>query len=182
MKVTITGAAGFIGQKLARALLDGRPLIGADGASQAVSQLILADVSAPPPALANDDRVTVVTGDIAEPDFLAAILPADVASVFHMAAVVSAGAEADFDLGMAVNLTATQRMLEILRQHGTGPKLVFASSCAVYGGDMAEILDDRHQVTPQTSYGTQKAIGAARQAQQGRLHLRQLDHPRAFAG
>ena len=159
MKVTITGAAGFIGQKLARALLDGRPLIGADGASQTVSQLIFADVVAPPPALANDDRVTVVTGDIAEPDFLAAILPADVASVFHMAAVVSAGAEADFDLGMAVNLTATQRMLEILRQHGTGPKLVFASSCAVYGGDMAEILDDRHQVTPQTSYGTQKAIG-----------------------
>ena len=110
MKVTITGAAGFIGQKLARALLDGRPLIGADGASQTVSQLILADVVAPPPVPASDDRVTVVTGDIAEPDFLAAILPADVASVFHMAAVVSAGAEADFDLGMAVNLTATQRL------------------------------------------------------------------------
>ncbi len=159
MKVTITGAAGFLGQKLARALLAGRQLIDGQGVAHTVEHLLLADVVAPAADIAADPRVTVLIGDIGEAGFLADCLPHDLSSVFHLAAVVSAGAEADFDLGMRINLTATQQMLEILRHQPGCPKLVFASSCAAYGGDMADIIDDRQQVTPQTSYGTQKAIG-----------------------
>ena len=159
MKVSITGAAGFLGQKLARALLAGRQLVDGDGVSHTVTHLVLADIVAPAGDIAADARVTVLTGDIGDPAFLAQCLPSDLSSVFHLAAVVSSGAEADFDLGMRINLAATQQMLEILRQQAGCPKLVFASSCAAYGGDMADIIDDRQQVTPQTSYGTQKAIG-----------------------
>jgi nucleoside-diphosphate-sugar epimerase len=73
--------------------------------------------------------------------------------------VVSGGAEADFDLGMRVNLDATRRLLDICRTRGHRPTVVFASSVAVYGGHMPEVVADSTRLTPQSSYGTQKAIG-----------------------
>ncbi|MEQ8394713.1 D-erythronate dehydrogenase [Thalassobaculum sp.] len=151
MKIAITGGAGFLGVKLARSLL-------ADNAL-GVERLTLVDMVAPPSDLATDGRVVSVTGDATDEELLAEAIRPDTNSVFHLAAVVSAGAEADFDLGMRVNLDATRTILEIARRHGNRPRLVFASSCAAYGGDLPEVVTDNQQLTPQNSYGVQKAIG-----------------------
>ena len=159
MDVTITGSSGFLGRKLAHRLLAANALTLEDGTLTRVERLTLLDVVDPPADIANNSRVTVVTGDITEPARLAQAITAQTDSVFHLAAVVSAGAEEDFDLGMAVNLDATRTILELCRSHGTRPKVVFASSCAAFGGDMPAEIADMTARTPQTSYGTQKAIG-----------------------
>jgi nucleoside-diphosphate-sugar epimerase len=79
--------------------------------------------------------------------------------VFHLAAVVSGQAEADTDLGYRVNLDGTRAVLDACRALGTCPRVVFASSLAVYGGELPPMVGDATPLTPQTSYGTQKAIG-----------------------
>ena len=84
---------------------------------------------------------------------------ADTDSVFHLAAVVSGQAEADFDIGMRVNLDATRLLLERCRRLAAPPKFVFASSLAVFGGPLPDPVPDDAPLTPQASYGTQKAIG-----------------------
>jgi nucleoside-diphosphate-sugar epimerase len=159
MNVTITGASGFIGRKLAHRLLAANTLVGSNGETSRVERLTMLDVIDPSAELAEDPRVTVVTGDITDRALLEKAIPTDTDSVFHLAAVVSAGAEEDFDLGIAVNLDATRTILDICRGHGTKPKLIFASSCAAFGGDMPDVIADMTARTPQTSYGTQKAIG-----------------------
>ena len=159
MNVTITGASGFLGRKLAHRLLAANALVGSNGETSRVERLTLLDVIDPSPDLAEDPRVTVVTGDITDQALLERAIPADTDSVFHLAAVVSAGAEEDFDLGIAVNLDATRAILDICRGHGSRPKLIFASSCAAFGGDMPDVIADMTARTPQTSYGTQKVIG-----------------------
>ena len=80
-------------------------------------------------------------------------------AVYHLAAVVSGAAEADIDLGYAVNLDGTRHLLDAIRAFAAKPRLVFASSCAVFGGAMPEVLGDDTPLTPQTSYGAQKAMG-----------------------
>jgi len=87
------------------------------------------------------------------------IIGAQTGAVFHLAAVVSVGAEEDFELGMRVNLDTTRALLEACRKGSKVPHFVFASSVAVYGGDMPAVLEDETAPTPRTSYGTQKAIG-----------------------
>ena len=80
-------------------------------------------------------------------------------SVFHLAAVVSGAAEADFDLGMRVNLDGTRALLDALRGEARRPKVVFSSSVAVFGGAMPDVLTDATTPMPQSSYGVQKLIG-----------------------
>ena len=108
----------------------------------------------------DDPRLATVAGDITDARRGArrdqATAPA---GVFHLAAIVSANAEEDFDLGLRVNLDGTRHVLEACRALPQPARLVFASSVAVYGGDMPEVLDDGTILTPQTSYGAQKAIG-----------------------
>ena len=87
------------------------------------------------------------------------MIDADTCSVFHLAAVVSGQAEADFDLGMRVNLDATRLLLDTCRAVGHRPRVVFTSSVAVYGGTLPEVVRDDTAVNPQSSYGAQKAIG-----------------------
>jgi nucleoside-diphosphate-sugar epimerase len=84
---------------------------------------------------------------------------ADTDCVFHLAAIVSGMAEAEFDLGMRVNLDATRTLLEVCRAGGRVPRVVFTSSVAVYGGPLPDVVLDSTAVSPQSSYGTQKAIG-----------------------
>jgi nucleoside-diphosphate-sugar epimerase len=156
MKVFITGGGGFLGYRLALKLLERPMLARPDGESASVSQIKLFDAAFPPDA---DPRLKCIKGDIADPDALAAAIDRDTAAVFHLAAVVSAGAEADFDLGYRVNLDGTRNLLEACRKLQTPPRLVFASSLAVFGGKLPAVVDDSVTPAPQTSYGTQKVIG-----------------------
>jgi len=156
MKVFITGGGGFIGYRLARKLLERGTLVGPDGTPARISEIKLFDAAFPP---SPDPRLVCVAGDIAAPGAIDAALGADTASVFHLAAVVSGGAEADFDLGYRVNLDGTRRVLERCRTLERPPRVVFASSVAAFGGALPEVLDDATTPNPQTSYGTQKVIG-----------------------
>ena len=156
MKVFITGGGGFIGYRLARKLLERGTLAGSDGKPTAISQIKLFDAAFPPNP---DPRLVCVTGDVADPAMVERALDPDTSSVFHLAAVVSGGAEADFDLGYRVNLDGMRLVLERCRQLARPPRLVFASSVAAFGGELPEVLDDATIPNPQTSYGAQKVIG-----------------------
>lgn len=156
MNVLITGAAGFLGQRLARALLAGRRLTDASGQSIDITELRLLDVAAGPDL--GDPRARWIAGDLTD-ETLGALIDRNTCAVFHLAAVVSGGAEADFELGMHVNLDGTRRLLDVCRRAGHRPAVVFASSVAVYGGDLPPVVADNTRLTPQSSYGTQKAIG-----------------------
>ncbi|MCW3618653.1 NAD-dependent epimerase/dehydratase family protein, partial [Burkholderia cenocepacia] len=105
-----------------------------------------------------DKRVTARVGDIADPALLERAIDRDTAVVFHLAAIVSGQAEADFDLGMRINLDASRALLEVCRARGHRPRVVFTSSVAVYGGALPEVVRDDTALNPQSSYGTQKAI------------------------
>lgn len=156
MKVFITGGGGFLGHRLARTLLERGTLTGPDGKAAPITQIKLLDTAFPPEV---DSRLQCVKGDLSAPGVIAASLEPDTASVFHLAAVVSAGAEADFELGMRVNLDGTRILLEACRALASPPRLVFTSSVAAFGGNLPAILDDSTTAAPQTSYGTQKVVG-----------------------
>ncbi|HTZ78153.1 MAG TPA: D-erythronate dehydrogenase [Stellaceae bacterium] len=160
MKVVITGGTGFIGRKLAARLLARGAIAGPGGKDTAIDELVLFDVAAPnPPLPTADNRLKVVTGDIADPATVRTLIDKRTGTVFHLAAVVSGQAEADTDIGLRVNLDGTRAVLEACRALGTCPRLVFASSLAVYGGKLPPAVSDDTALTPQTSYGNQKAIG-----------------------
>lgn len=155
MKIVITGGAGFLGQKLARALL-ARGHVRLGETSRPIDRMVLIDQLAAPPM--DDPRVTAIGADIADPAALSHAMGPDADLVFHLAAVVSGQAEADFDLGMRVNLDASRQLLDHCRRAGNQPRVVFTSSVAVYGGASGDVDDDT-PLRPRSSYGTQKAIG-----------------------
>jgi D-erythronate 2-dehydrogenase len=157
MKVVVTGGAGFLGQMLIRALCERGRLTRSDGAQYAIEQIVSID-QAQTGRLFVDDRVGYVVGDIGNAQFLSHVLARDTDSVFHLAAVVSGGAEADFDLGMRVNLDGTRALLECCRAQTSAPRVVFASSVAVFGGPVPLVTDDTYP-RPATSYGVQKLVG-----------------------
>jgi D-erythronate 2-dehydrogenase len=151
MKVLITGGGGFIGSRLAKALLARGTLAG-----EKISRLILLDAAFG--SETGDPRVEIVKGDLADASVIARVASSDTGAVFHLAAVVSGAAESDFDLGMRANLDGTRLLLEQLRRCARPPRLVFASSVAAFGGDLPEVLDDATTPLPQTSYGTEKVL------------------------
>jgi len=148
MRAIVTGGAGFLGQLVARRLLEE----GAD-------RVTLVDLAAPAGDLADDPLIELRLGDLAEA--VATLEPADL--VVHLAAVVSSAAENDFDLGMRVNIDATRALLERARAWGTSPVVVFSSSLAVFGADPhlppPDVVGDDTLPRPQSSYGVQKLIG-----------------------
>ena len=156
MRIVITGGAGFLGTRLARKLLERGSLVDAAGTSRPLRELVLLDMTA---AAVDDPRVTAVAGDLADPAVIERVVTADTDSIFHLAAVVSGQAEAEFDTGMRVNLDATRALLERCRKLSKPPRFVFTSSLAVFGGKLPDPVPDDAPLTPQTSYGTQKAIG-----------------------
>ncbi|MCP5368622.1 MAG: NAD-dependent epimerase/dehydratase family protein [Hyphomicrobiales bacterium] len=161
MKVVITGGTGFIGFRLARRLLERGQLTGPSGAPEAIDEMVLFDTAPAPADLSTAGvRVRVVTGDMADRATVAGLVDRDDISVFHLASVVSGGGEKDFDLAMGVNLYGGLHLFEALRARGGAPRLVFASSIAVFGGGaMAPVVDDFAKQTPQTTYGMTKAVG-----------------------
>ena len=157
MKVLVTGGNGFLGRRLVATLLDRGAVTGPDGAEHEIERIVVSDLG---PGLApgpEDPRIDERIGDFSEPAAAEALLDADTGVVFHLAAVVSGEAERNFELGMRINFHGSLRLLDTIRARATCPRLVFASSVAAYGGDMPEIVEDSTILSPQTSYGSQKA-------------------------
>jgi len=157
MHVLILGAAGMIGRKFAESLA-AQPLDGG-----AVTRMTLADVVLPQVPAGFDGAAETLAVDVASPDAITALLSSQPDVIYHLAAIVSGEAEANLEKGYKVNLDGTRLLLDAIRhQHdrdGWTPRFVFASSNAVFGGDFPDVIGDDYIVTPQTSYGTQKAIG-----------------------
>jgi nucleoside-diphosphate-sugar epimerase len=145
MNIVITGGGGFLGSRLARKLVS----------KDKHNHITLFDAAFG----AEVPGARAVKGDIADPASLGEVVKGEIDTVFHLAAVVSGAAEADFDLGMRVNLEGTKNLLERCRKLPRPPKVVFSSSVAAFGGDLPPELDDSTTPTPQTSYGTQKVMG-----------------------
>jgi len=151
MKITILGGGGFLGRKLAQRLaaegsLGGTPVTG----------LILFDLAVPPP-LEAPFPVTCLAGDVASVADVSGAIPDGTEVVVHLAAVVSAAAEADFDLGMRVNLHGTLAVIEACRKLSAPPRVLFTSSVASFGGGQSALLPDDARQVPGNSYGAQKA-------------------------
>ena len=158
MRIVITGGGGFLGFKLAKALLARGQLTGVEARAREISKIVLLD-TAFPPNLPRDPRLEAVAGDVSDATTVARVVTPETQSLFHLAAVVSGAAEADFDLGMRVNFEGTRLLLARLRACARPPRVVFASSVAAFGGDLPAVLDDSTIANPQTSYGAQKVIG-----------------------
>ncbi len=158
MRIVITGGGGFLGQMLARALIDRGGLAAEPGAATSLTRLTLLDQTFPADRI-DDARVLYASGDVGDEALLARVFAPGTDAVIHLAAVVSAGAEADFDLGLNVNLDAMRRVLEACRRQPAPARLAFASSVAAFGGELPPVVTDATAATPQSSYGTQKVIG-----------------------
>ena len=163
--VLILGAAGMIGARLAARIAENGTIGG-----RPVDRLTLADIIEPPIPGASPEAPTpaalpptalslhTLAADISDPETAERLAGLKPDIIVHLAAVVSGEAEDDFDTGYRVNLEGTLRLLEALRAARHVPRLVFASSIAVFGAPFPDRIPDEHHLTPLTSYGTQKAV------------------------
>jgi nucleoside-diphosphate-sugar epimerase len=156
MHILITGAAGMIGRKLTARLVREGGLAG-----RAIDRMTLTDIAAPEAPAGAPFAVAAAASDLAAAGAAACAIAGRPDVIFYLAAIVSGEAEADFDKGYRVNLGGARELLEAIRLAGDGyrPKLVFASSIAVFGAPFPDAIGDEFFLTPLTSYGTQKAIG-----------------------
>lgn len=161
MNAVITGAGGFLGKKLTMRI-GSNPRILIEGRYAEIERLTLIDAIDFSTDGTDSAALTVekIIGDITDKSFLEKHLKErEISILFHLAAIVSFQAEREFELGMRVNFFGTYRLLELFRSTGRCPIFVMASSTAVFGGDLPDTLHDDQRVTPQSSYGTQKAMG-----------------------
>ena len=161
MRVLVVGGEGFIGQALVARLHHGAVIHGKPASLITVLDQCIA-------TRATEARLRRVEGDIADPAVLADAIEGGIDCVFHLASVPGGAAEQNFELGLRVNLHATLSLLEVLRQSGVHPTLVFASSIGVYGVPMPQVIDESTIALPTLSYGAQKLIGEYLVADYGR--------------
>ncbi|MBU2888790.1 SDR family oxidoreductase [Celeribacter halophilus] len=157
MHILIIGAAGMIGRKLTQHLLETGRL-----ADKPISSIDLVDVITPETPQSTGAVITCRQADLSDPATAPALVESRPDVIFHLAAIVSGEAEADFDKGYRINLDGTRALFDAIRtQHDTRsyrPRVVFASSIAVVGAPLPYPIPDDFHTTPLTSYGTQKAI------------------------
>src|SRR5271166_6289381 len=154
MKVLVTGAAGMVGRKFCEAFAKHRTI-----GSSSVDRLTMADTITPDPPAGVPFSVSTLSGDISDASVAESLAADRPDIIYHLAAVVSGEAETDFDKGYRVNLSGIQRLFEAVRRANYRPRLVFASSIAVFGTPFPETIPEDFASAPLTSYGTQKAIG-----------------------
>ncbi len=158
MHILIIGAAGMVGRKLTDRLVADKTLGG-----QPIERLTLVDVVEPAKPAGFAGAVETVTADLSAPGEAEKLAAKRADTIFHLAAIVSGEAEADFDKGYRINLDGTRFLFEAIRQEGLKqpykPRVVFTSSIAVFGAPFPDKIGDEFFSTPLTSYGTQKAIG-----------------------
>ena len=155
MNILVIGGGGMVGVKLiARLAADGNL------AGRPVTRILRQDVVLPPPPPASAFPIDTVIGDLSVPGEAEKLVATKPDVIFHLAAIVSGEAEADFEKGYRINLDGTRYLFEAIRKVGGGykPKVVFTSSIAVFGAPFPEAIADEYFTTPLTSYGTQKAI------------------------
>lgn len=160
MRVLVTGAGGFVGALVVADLAERGRLV-VDGREEAVEAVVANELDAETAEAlaARHDRVTALAGDLCDPATVEAVVAAAPDVVVHLAAVVSSAAEADFDLGLRVNLDATRALVDAARALERPPVFVFTSSLAVFACDDNETIDEDRLPTPMSSYGTQKVMG-----------------------
>jgi nucleoside-diphosphate-sugar epimerase len=158
MHVLVIGAAGMVGRKLVEALVAKGEING-----KLVERLTLVDIVEPTAPARFAGKAKTVAADLSDEGVATALVAERPDLIFHLAAIVSGEAEADFEKGYRVNLDGTRELFEAIRLEGQKapykPKLVFTSSIAVFGEPLPAVIGDTHHHTPLTSYGTQKAIG-----------------------
>jgi nucleoside-diphosphate-sugar epimerase len=156
MHVLILGAAGMVGRKLIDRLARDGGLAG-----QSIERLTLADVVSPEKPAGFAGAFDTVTMDLSAPGEAEKVVASRPDVIFHLAAVVSGEAEADFDKGYRINLDGTRNLLDAIRRVSDGykPKVIYTSSIAVFGAPFPDAIPDEFHLTPLTCYGTQKAIG-----------------------
>lgn len=157
MHVMVIGAAGMVGRKLVERLAGDPGALGYE-----VDRLTLVDAVAPTVPAGLAAAASALTVDLAAPETAPMLIGLRPDVIFHLAAIVSGEAEADFEKGYAVNLDGSRLLFEAIRLAGAAapyrPRVVFASSIAVFGRPFPEAIGDEFFTTPLTSYGTQKAI------------------------
>ena len=158
MHVLVIGAAGMVGRKLVEALVAKGEING-----KLVERLTLVDIVEPTAPARFAGKAETIAADLSDQGIAAKLIAERPDLIFHLAAIVSGEAEADFEKGYRVNLDGTRGLFEAVRLEGKKapykPKLVFTSSIAVFGEPLPAVIGDTHHHTPLTSYGTQKAIG-----------------------
>ncbi len=159
MNILITGGAGFLGQQLIAKFLE-KGSLQFEGVTQNITSITCFDQAE---GVINDPIVRNRAGDISNAGVVQGLVQEDTRIVIHLAAVVSGTAEADFDLGMRVNVDGTRNLLEACRANAAKTsvpiRFLFSSSIAVFGGDLPSVVEDSTSATPQGSYGVQKLIG-----------------------
>lgn len=157
MHVLVIGAAGMVGRKLVEKLAAQPEVLGFE-----VSRLTLADAVSPTAPAALPGIAEAVTVDLSKAGAARTLVASRPDVIFHLAAIVSGEAEQEFEKGYAVNLDGSRELFEAIRIEGARepyfPKVIFASSIAVFGQPFPEKIGDEFFTTPLTSYGTQKAI------------------------
>lgn len=163
MHILIIGAAGMLGRKLTESLVRETLDTPTTGGSRTPLRLTLADIVPPAAPEGFPGACETLACTLTDGHALDRLIGERPDVIYHLAAIVSGEAEADFEKGYGVNLDGTRALFETIRRIGLQedwkPRVVFASSNAVYGGAFPDLIPDDYILTPQTSYGTQKAIG-----------------------
>ena len=171
-RILITGAAGFLGNRLARDLVRRGTLNG-----QAIATLTLADLTACDTCRADNIDVQWLTGDLADPSYADRLAGQGHDTVFHLASLLTLHAEADPELAYAVSGESLRRLVAGAEN---GTKLIYPSSIAIHGGNLPETVGDDQNPVPATTYGTHKAINElliADHSRAGRIDGRSLRLP-----